>query len=310
MRPEIVVARPLMRRIVEGLERDFVVHRLDTAEDPEALIAEIALRVRGMATYSWAPAELIDAFPKLEMIGSFAVGYDGIDVEHARRRGLIVTNTPDVLTDEVANLAAGLVLAVTRRIPQADRYVRERRWPQRAFPLARSIIGRRVGIVGMGRIGRATARRLEALGAEVVWHGPRPKPDLPWGFHADLAAMARDCFGIVLTCPGGEATRGLIDRKVMAAVGPDGFLVNVSRGTVIDEPAMVEMLTSGALGAAALDVFEDEPNVPEALLGLDNVVLQPHHASGTVETRNAMADLVVENLRLHFAGKPVKTPIY
>jgi hydroxypyruvate reductase len=309
MRPEIVVARPLMRRIVEGLERDFVVHRLDTAEDPEALIAEIALRVRGMATYSWAPAELIDAFPKLEMIGSFAVGYDGIDVEHARRRGLIVTNTPDVLTDEVANLAAGLVLAVTRRIPQADRYVRERRWPQRAFPLAPSIIGRRVGIVGMGRIGRATARRLEALGAEVVWHGPRPKPDLPWGFHPDLAAMARDSFGIVVTCPGGEATRGLVDRNVMAAVGSDGFLVNVSRGSVIDEPAMVEMLTSGALGAAALDVFEDEPNVPEALLGLDNVVLQPHHASGTVETRNAMADLVVENLRLHFAGKPVKTPI-
>ena len=308
-KPEIAVLRPVMPRILDALTRDAVLHHPFGADDPEAALKELSPRVRIAVTFGWCPAHVMEALPNLELIASFAVGYDGIDVEHARSRGIMVTNTPDVLTDEVANFAAALVLAVTRQIPRADRYVREESWLQGVMPFNRTIIGRRIGIVGAGRIGQATARRLNALGADVVWHGPRPKPELPWPYYSDLAAMAADCFGLVLTCPGGAATRGIVNRDVMTAIGREGFLVNVARGSVVDEPEMVSMLQDGSLGAAGLDVFRDEPNVPRELFGLDNVVLQPHQASATVETRNAMADLVVENARLFLAGQPVRTPV-
>ncbi len=256
-----------------------------------------------------ADKALIDALPNLEVITVLGVGYDGVDVKHAAAKGVPVTNTPNVLTQEVANLGVGLVLALTREIPKGDAYVRDGRWLKGDMPLNRTIVNRPVGVVGMGRIGRATADGLAALGAKVSWYGPRPKPDVPYPYDPDIEHLAERMDGLVLCCPGGPSTRHLVNRKVIAALGPDGWLVNVARGTVVDEQALVSALMSRRIWGAGLDVFEAEPKVPPELFELDNVVLQPHQASATQATRNAMADLVVENLDLHFAAKPLKTPV-
>jgi lactate dehydrogenase-like 2-hydroxyacid dehydrogenase len=311
-KPQILQTMEMPLRIAERLGDRYEVHHLWQATDRDAFLADNGPSVTGMVTLGHGKVDpnLIDSLPNLEVISVLGVGYDGIDVKHAASRGAAVTNTPDVLTDEVANLGVGLVLALTREIPKADAYVREGRWLKGDMAFNRTIVNRPVGVVGLGRIGLATADRLKALGAIVSWHGPHQKADVPYPYDPDLAHLASKVDGLVLCCPGGPATRHIVNRKVIDALGPEGWLVNVARGSVVDEQALVEALMTRRIWGAGLDVFEAEPKVPRELFELDNVVLQPHQASATTDTRYAMADLVVENLDLHFAGEPLKTPVY
>lgn len=310
MKPELVMVGPMMPHVMETLDSEFTVHRLWEAADRAALLNEAGARVRGIATSGnlGADAALMDALPKLEIVGCYGVGVDSIDLEHAAKRKVIVTNTPDVLNDDVANMAIALLLATSREICNGDRYVREGKWLKGAMHLTRAIRGRRLGILGLGRIGKDIARKAEVFGMEIAYHG-RGRQDVPYRYYAGLVEMARDCDFLVAICPGGPATDRIVDRAVLDALGPEGIFINVARGSVVDEPALVAALQEGRLGGAGLDVFAEEPKVPEALLAMEQVVLQPHAASATQETRRAMGDLVVENLRAHFAGKPVLTPV-
>jgi lactate dehydrogenase-like 2-hydroxyacid dehydrogenase len=251
----------------------------------------------------------MDRLPRLEIVACNGVGVDAIDLAYTRERGIVVTNTPDVLTEDVADLGVALLLAVFRRICEGDRYVRSGAWLKGGMALARSVRGKRLGIVGMGRIGQAVARRAQAFGMEIAYFGPRPKPELPYQYVAPLVTLAENSDALILTLPGGPATRHLVNQPVIEGLGPEGVLVNIARGSVVDEEALVAALQDGRLGAAGLDVFASEPQVPAALLRMENVVLQPHVGSATVETRGAMGDLVVANLRAHFAGRPPLTPV-
>lgn len=310
MTVDILMPKPVLKSVEEALEKDYTVHRLWEADDRDAFLREVGPKVRGIATFHGASAELMDACPKLEIISSFGVGYDSVDVAHARKKGIRVCNTPSVLDDAVAELAFGLMLALCRRIPQTDQYVRQGRWVKEGHhPFTQELTGATVGVLGLGRIGKEFATRCQAFKMRVVYHGRTEQPYQPYVYYEDLQAMARDVDWLVNIAPGGAATKGIISRKVLEALGPKGCLVNIGRGTSVDEPAMVEMLQSGALGGAALDVFEDEPNVPEALMGMENVVLSPHQGSATHKTRWAMGDLVVRNLRAHFAGEPLISPV-
>jgi lactate dehydrogenase-like 2-hydroxyacid dehydrogenase len=308
-KPDLLMIVPMPAPVVSGLEQDFTLHSLADAGDPEALLARLGPTLRFAATVGRCAADLMDRLPRLEVIGSFGVGYDGIDVEAAAARGIRVTNTPDVLNDCVAEVTVGLMIALAHRIPQADCYVREGRWLQGNFPLTAELTGARAGILGLGRIGKAIAHRLEAFRMEIAYHGRREQPDVPYRFFPDLEDMAREVDWLVVIAPASAATEGIVGRRVMEALGPEGCLVNVARGSLVDEPAMVELLTSGRLGGAALDVFADEPRAPEALFGLDNVVLSPHQGSATHRTRKAMGDLVVANLRAHKRGEPLLSPV-
>ncbi|WP_366657793.1 2-hydroxyacid dehydrogenase [Fodinicurvata sp. EGI_FJ10296] len=248
--------------------------------------------------------------PELEIIGCFGVGYDGIDVEAALERGIAVTNTPGVLTEDVADLAVGLMITVRRNMVQADRYIRDGRWEREGpMPLAGRVQGKKVGLVGLGRIGLAIARRLEAFNCTIAYHKRTRLTDSAYPYVENLVELASASDILVVSTPGGRTTEGMIDRSVLRALGPEGTLVNIARGSVVDEQALIETLKSGELGSAALDVFRDEPRVPDALKRLPNVVLTPHIGSATSETRHAMRDLVLENLRNHFDGKPLVTPV-
>jgi len=310
LKPEIVVLRPYVPAVMAALEEEFVLHNMWQAKDSAALLAE-AQAARGIATMGdvGADATLMDALPNLEIVACMGVGVDAIDLAHAREKGVAVTYTPDVLNDEVANTAIALLLAVTRKICVGDRYVREGRWLETPMALTVSVVGKRCGILGLGRIGKAIAKRAETLGCEIAYHGRHEQADLSYRYYADLVEMARDCDFVIAICPGGAATRGIVDRAVLDALGSEGVFVNVARGSVVDEPALVAALAEGCLGAAGLDVFAEEPLVPEALWTMDNVVLQPHVGSATVETRHAMCSLVLENLRAHFAGQSLLTPV-
>ncbi|MCX7894020.1 MAG: 2-hydroxyacid dehydrogenase [Burkholderiales bacterium] len=311
MKTEILSVAPLYQPCMDRLERDFTVHKLWQAADRDALLAEVAPRVRGMQAggASIVPASLIDALPKLEIVSVFGVGYDGIDLEAAKRRNITVTNTPDVLNDCVADLAMGLLIAAARRLAEADRYVRAGKWLEGPMPLATKVSGKRLGIVGFGRIGRTIAKRAAGFDMEIAYHSRRPVADAPHRHYPSLVELARDSDFLVVITPGGAGTFHLIDERVLRALGPKGILVNVARGSVVDEKTLVKVLAEGALGGAALDVFEDEPNVPPALLAMDNVVLAPHVGSATHETRAAMGNLCVDNLVAHFAGRPVLTRV-
>ena len=309
MKPQILMVDPVMPHVKAAIEVAFEVHHLEGAPDPAALLAEVGPSIRGIATSHGADAALMDACPALEIISSFGVGVDSIDLVHAAARGVLVTNTPDVLDDDVANLAVALVLATSRDLVTNDRYVRAGKWLAGDPPLARGIRGRKVGILGLGRIGKDIARKLEVFGCEIAYFGRRAQADQTYRYFDSLTALAEDSDYLVVICPGGAETRHLVNAEVFAALGPEGTLINIARGSVVDEDALVAALQSGALGGAGLDVFADEPNVPEALMAMENVVLQPHQGSATVETRRAMGDRVVENLELYFAGKPVLSPV-
>jgi hydroxypyruvate reductase len=310
MKTDIVLVVPIYTSAVEQLDQAYAMHRLWQAKDRRAFLAGVKDRVRAIVTGPGrVDKELIDELPKTEIIATQSVGLDHIDLATAKQRGIVVTNTPDVLTDDVADLAMALVLAVARRIVVGDRHVRSGAWLQGNLPLATKVGGATVGILGLGRIGQAIAKRAAAFGMTIVYHGPRAKPGAPYRYYPSLVEMAKAVDYLVVSCPGGAGTRNLVNAEVLAALGAKGVVVNISRGSVIDEPAMVTMLQDGRLGGAGLDVFLDEPRVPEALLALDNVVLQPHVGSATHATRGAMGQLVVDNLAAHFAGKPLLTPV-
>jgi hydroxypyruvate reductase len=310
MKREVLLVAPLHPATQAELEASYTVHRLWEAKDRDLVPAAVASRTEICVTTGGAGVSraLIDQLPNLKLIACFGVGVDAIDLGAARERSIAVTNTPDVLTDDVADLALALILDAMRGVSAGDRHVRAGRWLQRAFPLQTRMSGKRLGIVGMGRIGQAIARRAAAFDMRIAWHGPRRK-DLPYRFEPDLVALAQSVDVLVASCPGGAATRGLIGRAVLEALGPRGFFVNIARGAVVDEPVLVELLASGRLGGAGLDVFVDEPNVPAALLALDNVVLQPHVASATHETRAAMGRVVLDNIAAFVAGRPLLTPV-
>ena len=308
---EILSLGPFYEPSFKAMEQDFTVHLLWQTKDPAALMAEAGPRIRGVqATHlNKTDAKLMDALPKLEIVSCFGVGVDGVDFEAARQRGVIVTNTPEVLNECVADLAMGLTVAALRRIGLGDRFVRAGSWLKGPLPLARKVSGKTMGILGYGRIGKQIARRAEGFDMRILYHDLKPQPGVTHKFYPNLTDMARDCDVLMVTCPGGEATRHIVNTEVLKALGPEGTLINVARGSVVDEQALVEALSDGSLGAAGLDVFESEPHVPEALFAMNQVVLQPHVASATHETRKAMGDLTVDNLRAHFAGKPVLTPV-
>lgn len=311
MKPEILVVAPWHPTTLEALDREFVTHKLWLAADPKALLAACAKRVRAIATspFPRIDAALIDALPKLEIISCFGVGVDAIDLAAAKRRNIIVTNAPNAMNDCVADLTLGLIIAVSRRMCEGDRFVRAGKWLKGTLPVARKVSGKRLGIIGMGRIGKVIARRAAAFDMVIAYHSRHRVPESPFTYYERLVDLARNSDFLVAILPGGKETYHLVNEEVLRALGPKGILVNVARGSVVDEKALVKCLQEGALGGAALDVFEEEPIVPEALFTMDNVVLQPHVGSATHETRTAMGQITVDNLVAHFAGKPPLTPV-
>lgn len=310
MKPEILVMGPLYAPTMESLDAAFTAHKVWQQPDRDAFLASMADRVTAVSSSAWKgmDAATMDKLPKLKVIAHFGVGVDSVDVGAATARGIKVTNTPDVLTDDVADLAMALILAAVRRIPQGDRFVREGRWAKGAMALTDTVQGKTLGIVGLGRIGRAIAKRAQAFNLKIAYQGPSRKAGVDWAYFADPVALAKEADVLVAACPGGEATRGIIGRAVIEALGPTGVFVNISRGSVVEEPALIAALREGRLGAAGLDVFNNEPDIDPAFLALDNVVLQPHVGSATHPTRRAMGQLVVDNLAAFFAGKPLVTP--
>lgn len=311
MTKTILALQPLLQAEMEELERCFTVLRLWDSRDPERLIVDYAHEVSGiLSTYNshGVSERLIEALPNLEIIAQFGVGYDNIDVEAAARRDIAVTNTPDVLTDDTADTAMMLLLNVARRGVEGDMFVRVGRWQGGALPLSTSISGKTVGIVGLGKIGQAIAHRVLAFNTEVVYHS-REMKDVPYTFYEDLEEMARAADFLVLACAGGEETHHLINYKILKALGSKSFLINIARGSVVDEEALLIALRNRAIGGAGLDVFANEPNVPQEMIKMDNVVLSPHVGSATMETRGLMGQLVINNFVAHFGGKPLLTPV-
>jgi lactate dehydrogenase-like 2-hydroxyacid dehydrogenase len=301
----------MMQHVEAALNNAYTVYRYWEADDKEALISANAAHIRGVATsgHHGCPKEVMARLPNLEIIASYGVGYDAIDVAACKAAGVRVSNTPDVLNDAVAEITLGLMIALCRRIPQADQYTRNGQWLAANYPLTGELTGAKVGILGLGRIGKEIARRCQVFKMQVVYHGRSEQPYEPYPYYANLIGMAKDVDWLVVIAPGSTETAGIVSRQVMEALGPEGNLVNMARGSLVDEIALVELLQSGRLGGAALDVFAQEPKVPEALFTLDNVVLSPHQGSATHKTRTAMGDLVIKNLAAHFAGDPLPTPV-
>lgn len=311
MKPDLLFISGMDPRMRDMLAPEFTLYDLPEEAEREAFLAEHGAKFTAVATNGFAglPAPVMAALPNLRVVSCYGVGYDGIDAKAAAGRGVIVTHTPDVLNDDVANAAILLWLAASRRLPAYDRYVRDGRWERDGSPaLTVSPQNRTVGIVGLGRIGQAIADRLPPFGATILYH-TRNEKDVPYTYFADLTEMARASDVLIVITPGGPSTHHLIDRQVIEALGPEGILVNVARGSVVDEAELIAALSDGRLGGAGLDVFENEPVVPQALRDMDNVVLQPHVASGTVETRRAMAQLVCDNLIHYFREGTVLTPV-
>jgi lactate dehydrogenase-like 2-hydroxyacid dehydrogenase len=309
---DVLVLAP-KQAIVEGLEKAFNLHKIWEAKDRQAFLDSVAPRVRGIATaggHGPVGPELMSRLPRLEIISSFGVGYDHVDAKWAGDHGIVVTNTPDVLTEEVADTALGLLLCTVREFPQAERYLRAGQWTQGDYPLTKaSLRDRTVGIVGLGRIGKAIARRLEAMKVPVAYYGRHRQDDVAYRYYDNLIDMARDADVLLVVTPGGAGTKNLIDAKVLDALGPNGILINMSRGSVVDEPALIKALHERKILSAGLDVFVNEPKVPPELIAMDHVVLFPHLGSASIHTRRAMDQLVVDNLLAWGAGKPPLTPV-
>jgi len=299
-------------RMMEAFAADFEIHELDKIDGLVNFLTANGSKIEAIATngHAGVSKQIMDGTPNLRVISCYGVGYDAIDVLAAKAKGVIVTHTPNVLNNDVANTAIMLMLAVSRRLLRDDQWVRSGNWKAKGnAPLTTSIEGKRVGIVGLGRIGETIARKLEAFSCDIVYHTRNQKPESPYRYYADLVEMAKDVDYLVVITPGGASTNKLVNRDVMNALGPQGTLINVARGTVVDEAEMVKALREGRLGNAGLDVFEAEPQVPEALFEMENVVLTPHVASATVETRQAMGDLTVENLVRFFKEGKVTSPV-
>ena len=311
MKPDLLLIGGTTPRVMEAIEERFTVHEGRKVEDWDAFLKDKGEDIIAVATngHDGLKPEIMDRLPNLKVISCFGVGYDAVDARKAAERGIFVTHTPNVLNADVANTAILLMLAVSRRVIRDDSYVRAGKWTGfGAAPLTHSIEGKKVGILGLGRIGETIAQKLQAFDCDVAYH-TRNKRDVPYRYYADLAEMAKDVDYLIVITPGGGATKHLVNREVIEALGPEGTLINVARGTVVDEKELVSALLDGRLGAAGLDVFEEEPNVPEALFPLDNVVLLPHVGSATIETRRAMGDLTVENLVRYIDEQTVTTPV-
>lgn len=306
----ILVPGHLHPRAVERVERDFRMVRIDRS-DPALIDAELASSVRGAAVMTRVDAAFIDALPNLEIVASFGVGYDQVDARHCVGRGVMVTNTPDVLTEEVADTALGLLINTVRELPKAENWLRAGRWqaegPYRLTPA--TLRGRHAGIFGMGRIGQAIARRLEAMGLKVSYHNRRQVDGVAHTHYPSLKELAAAVDTLISVVPGGASTDKAVNAEIFEALGPDGVFINIGRGTTVDEPALIEALAKGTIRAAGLDVFADEPHVPEALIALPNACLLPHVGSATEHTRGAMADLVVDNLLSWFAEGKAISPV-
>jgi lactate dehydrogenase-like 2-hydroxyacid dehydrogenase len=311
-KPDVLVLGPAKPTIIDGLSPRFHLHKAADVKAAEPLLRKLAPRLRALAV-SAPPGRIDDAFmarlPKLEIAASFGVGYDHIDAAWAGQHGIIVTHTPEVLNEEVADTTLGLLLCTVRQLPQADRFVRSGEWSKREFPHTQTLRERTVGIVGLGRIGKAVARRLDAAAVKVVYHGRHPQPDVPYRYYPDLVAMARDADVLIVITPGGAATKHLINAQVLEALGPTGILINVARGSVVDEAALIEALQKKKIYSAGLDVFAHEPQVPRELIEMEQVVLLPHVGSASTHTRRVMDQLVVDNLLAWAEGRPPLTPV-
>lgn len=308
----VLIIGALLPSLQEAVETHFDATRFWELPDQDTWLAQNGERIKAIVTSGalGASSEVIAKLPKLEAIFSFGVGYDSIAVDAARDRGIVVTNTPEVLDDCVADTAMALTLDVMRRYSEADRFLRAGQWPKGKFPLASKIGNKKIGIVGLGNIGEAIAKRATAFDMQVLYHNRKPKAGVAYQYYVDLDAMITDCDVLVLAVPGGKSTEGLIDAKRLGLLGSKGFLVNIARGSVIDQAALIDALREGRIAGAGLDVYEDEPNVPQALIEMDNVVLLPHLASGTHETRQAMGDLVWSNIQGYYHNdRKVLTPI-
>ena len=313
-KPDVLLIGQKKPVMVKGLESKVTLHYQVDAKDPDAFIKSIADKVRAIAIAY--PANKLDAafmqkLPKLEQISSFGVGYDHIDAKWAGEHGIVVTNTPEVLNEEVADTAIGLLLCTVREFPRAERYLRAGKWASQGhYPLTKATLrNRTVGIVGLGRIGKAIARRLEAFGVPVVYHSRNPQAGVSYKYYPKLIDMARDVDTLMVIVPGGGATNNMINAEVLQALGPQGILINMARGSVVDEPALIEALKNRTIYSAGLDVFAKEPHVPKELLEMDNIVMFPHLGSSTEVTRAAMDQLVVDNILAWAAGKPPLTPV-
>jgi lactate dehydrogenase-like 2-hydroxyacid dehydrogenase len=309
-KPEIALTRSIYRPALQALEAQYTVHRLWLAADPLQLLRELGPRIRALVTpgiTGFTRAE-VEALPKLEIIALFGSNKT-LDLAPARERGIPVTNTPDSISSGVADLALGLMIASMRRISECDRFVRSGTWPTSVPPVGREVRGKVCGIVGLGNIGMAVAKRAAACDMTVRYQGPRRKDGVGYPYHEDVLSLAQESDCLVVTCPLVPATRNLIDAKVLDALGADGFLVNVARGPIVDEDALIAALRERRIAGAGLDVFRDEPQVPEALRALDNVVMTPHVGSTTLEIREGRKRMVLENLRAHFAGEPLLSPL-
>jgi len=299
-----------MASALEALEKEFNVHHYWEADDKDAfLAAHSTTRFVGATGNAKLDAAMMDKLPALEIISNLGVGVDLIDLDAARARNIRVTNTPEVLSDAVAELTLALMLAVCRRVVDADKYIRDGKWPEGGYPLTGELTGAKVGILGLGRIGKEIANRCQAFKMQVVYHGRREQQFEPYPYYANLVDMARDVDWLVAVVPGDTGTIGLVNREVLEALGPDGAFVNVGRGSLVDEPAMLDLLKNGGLGGAGLDVFLDEPEMSPDFWDLPNVVLSPHMGSATHKTRGSMGDLFVRNLLAHRDGNPLITPV-
>jgi len=310
MKTEIILSAPGHAGTQATLMAEFDAHKLWEAPDKKQFI-EKHKNARGLATFGpmTVDGRFIDQFPKLEIIANFGVGVDAINLDDAKKRKIIVTNTPDVLNECVADTGIALVLNTLRKFPQSEQHLRAGNWVAKGpYPLCTSLGGKTMGILGLGRIGEAVAKRAMACGMKIRYHN-RNKKDAPYPYDPDPVTLAKNSDVLMVITPGGPETSQLVNAQVLDALGPKGYLINIARGSVVDEPVLLRYLQEKKIAGAGLDVFADEPRVPPEFFGLDNAVIFPHVASATVETRKAMGDLQIENLRRHFAGKPVLTRV-
>ena len=312
-KPDVLLVGAKKPVLMKGLEGKVALHHWLDAKDKDAFVKEVGNKIKAIAiayTANKVDEKFLRQFPHLEQVSSFGVGYDHIDAKWAGAHGIVVTNTPEVLNEEVADTALGLLLCTVREFPQSERFLRAGKWPQGHYPLTKATLrDRTVGMVGMGRIGKAIAKRLEAFGVPVVYHSRKPQAGVSYKYYPNLIDMARDVDTLMVIVPGGASTQNMINAEVLKALGPKGILINMARGSVVDEPALIEALKNRTIYSAGLDVFAKEPQVPKELIEMDHIVLFPHLGSSTEVTRAAMDQLVVDNILAWVAGKPPLTPV-